>query len=247
MDATTLAARRRLVALASAAVLVLAFSGVSLVTAEVTPNEIQESVEAGQSATVDLLQAQGDTALGDSTSPVTSPTTIPGQPASGDQVTTTTAAPVVIDVVAIGDSVMLGAAAQLRERGYVVDAEVSRQFKAGVDIVTYLNQARVLGSVVIAHLGTNGPTSTATLDAFFEQVAEVPLVLVLTTRVDKPWQDPNNDLLRAAPERWPNVMVLDWLTLSEGQRDWFYGDNTHLRPAGARAYSELIAQAIGRA
>lgn len=247
LDATTLAARRRLVAMASAAVLVLAFSGVSLVTAEVRPNEIQQSVEAGQSATVNLLQAQSDTVPGDSSSPVTSPTTLPGQPASGDQVTTTTAAPVVIDVVAIGDSVMLGAAAQLRELGYVVDAEVSRQFKAGVDIVTYLNQARVLGSVVIAHLGTNGPTSTATLDAFFEQVAQVPLVLVLTTRVDKPWQDPNNDLLRAAPERWPNVMVLDWLALSDGQQDWFYGDNTHLRPAGARAYSELIAQAIGRA
>jgi peptidoglycan/LPS O-acetylase OafA/YrhL len=247
LDATTLAARRRLIAAASAAVLLVAFSGVSLVTAEVTPNEIQESVEAGQSATVDLLQAQAGTTPTVPGTPVTSPTTIPGQPAPGDQVTTTTAAPVVIDVVAIGDSVMLGAAAQLRELGYVVDAEVSRQFKAGVDIVTYLNQTRVLGSVVIAHLGTNGPTSTATLDAFFEQVAQVPLVLVLTTRVDKPWQDPNNELIRAAPERWPNVLVLDWHALSDGQRDWFYGDNTHLRPAGARAYSELIAQAIGRA
>ena len=247
LDARTMMARRRLTLSVSALVMLVGFSGVSLVTADVTPNEIQESVEAGQSATVDLL---------DSTTPLPTspPTTAPGSPAQtppGDTgagtVTTTTTPPPVIDVVAIGDSVMLGAATQLRELGYVVDAAISRQFKAGVDIVTYLNQTRVLGNVAIVHLGTNGPTSAETLDAFFAQLAEVPLALVLTTRVDKPWQDPNNDLIRALPERWPNVKVLDWHQVSEGQDDWFYEDNTHLRPAGARAYSELIAQAIGRA
>jgi hypothetical protein len=245
LDARTLAARRRLTIAATGMVVLVAFSGVSLVTAEVTPNEIQESVEAGQSATVDLL---------DSTTTVVpsvpTATTLPGSPAQPtptETTPTTTTPPPVIDVVAIGDSVMLGAATQLRELGYVVDAAISRQFKAGVDIVAYLNQSRVLGNVAIIHLGTNGPTSTPTLDAFFGQLAEVPLVLALTTRVDKPWQDPNNELIRALPERWPNVKVLDWHALSDGQGDWFYDDNTHLRPAGARAYSELIAQAIGRA
>lgn len=248
LDARTLVARRRLVATASAVVMLVGFSGVSLVTAEVNPNEIRESVEAGETATVDLL----DTVT--TTVPAATPTTTPGQPAlpgpggsSETSVSSTTQPPPVIDVAAIGDSVMLGAATQLRELGYVVDAEVSRQFKAGVDIVTYLNDLGVLGNVVIVHLGTNGPTSAPTLDAFFEQVSEVPLVLVLTTRVDKPWQDANNELIRAVPERWPNVKVLDWHELSKDQGDWFYGDNTHLRPAGARAYTELIAQAIGRA
>lgn len=248
LDARTLVARRRLVAAASAVVMLVGFSGVSLVTAEVNPNEIRESVEAGETATVDLLDTVSTTV------PAVTPTTTPGQPAlpgpggsSEPPVSTTTQPPPVIDVAAIGDSVMLGAATQLRELGYVVDAEVSRQFKAGVDIVTYLNELGVLGNVVIVHLGTNGPTSAPTLDAFFEQVSQVPLVLVLTTRVDKPWQDANNDLIRAVPERWPNVKVLDWHELSKDQRDWFYSDNTHLRPAGARAYTELIAQAIGRA
>jgi peptidoglycan/LPS O-acetylase OafA/YrhL len=247
LDARSMMARRRLVAGASGVALLVAFSGVSLVTAEVTPNEIQESVEAGQTLTVDLVE----TVTSATTVPTPSQTTLPGQPAvidgSGSTSTSTTEPPAIIDVVALGDSVMLGAATQLIERGYVVDAEVSRQFKTGVDIVTFLNGQGVLGNVVIVHLGTNGPTSRATLDAFFEQVESVPLVLVLTTRVDKPWQDGNNDLIRAVPERWPNVIVLDWYALSDGQRDWFYSDNTHLRPAGARAYTELIAQAIGRA
>lgn len=262
LDAQARATRRRLVAGVTAVVALVAFSGISLVTAEVTLNEIQESVEAGQIATVDLLEtiatATGTTSPPPTatTAPAVSATTLPGQttvpaPATtnpeNSTSTTTTQPPVVIDVIAIGDSVMLGAAAPLRELGYVVDAEVSRQFKAGVDIVTVLNDLRVLGNVVIVHLGTNGPTSTATLDSFFEQVSNVPLVLVLTTRVDKPWQDANNTLIRTVPERWSNVKVLDWHELSAGQRDWFYSDNTHLRPAGARAYSQLIAQAIGRA
>lgn len=252
LDGRTRATRRRLVAGVTAGSALVAFSGISLVTAEVTLNEIQESVEAGQIATVDLLETVATTPTTPTTVAAVSATTLPGQPAVPSppdpsvQTTTTQPRPV-IDVIAIGDSVMLGAASPLRELGYVVDAEVSRQFKAGVDIVTFLNDLEVLGNVVIVHLGTNGPTSTTTLDAFFEQVSMVPLVLVLTTRVDKPWQDANNTLIRAVPERWNNVTVLDWHELSAGQRDWFYGDNTHLRPAGARAYSELIAQAIGRA
>jgi peptidoglycan/LPS O-acetylase OafA/YrhL len=253
LDARTRATRRRLVAGVAAVAGLVAFSGISLVTAEVTLNEIQESVEAGQVATVDLLETVSTIPPPPTTAAAVSATTLPGQPAvpspsdQGAQTTTTTQPLPVIDVIAIGDSVMLGAAAQLRELGYVVDAEVSRQFKAGVDIVTFLNDLGVLGNVVIVHLGTNGPTSTATLDSFFAQVADVALVLVLTTRVDKPWQDANNALIRSVPERWNNVTVLDWHEVSAGQREWFYSDNTHLRPAGARAYSALIAQAIGRA
>jgi len=247
MDARTLASRRRLTVATTAVVLLAAFGGVSLITADVSPNEIEQSVEAGQSATVDLLDSGRPLPTS-----VPTATTMPGSPApeqpggSGTTPVTTTPPPV-IDVVAIGDSVMLGAATKLRELGYVVDAAISRQFKAGIDIVTYLNQAKVLGNVAIVHLGTNGPTSAETLDSFFGQLADVPLVLVLTTRVDEPWQDPNNTLIRALPERWPNVTVLDWHEISADQREWFYDDNTHLRPAGARAYSELIAQAIGRA
>jgi peptidoglycan/LPS O-acetylase OafA/YrhL len=262
LDARTLAVRRRLLVSAGSVAGVIAFTGVSLVTAEVRPNEIRESVEAGETATTDLLDSMSISAsdppattfvTAGSSPGSTVPAEVPGTTlappvasTSTSTTTTTTLPPQVIDLVAIGDSVMLGAATQLQERGYVVDAVISRQFKAGVEIVTYLNQLRVLGSVVVVHLGTNGPTSTETLDAFFSQLSEVPFVVVLTTRVAKDWQDRNNELIRALPERWPNVRVLDWYALSEGQQDWFYDDQTHLRPAGARAYAELIAQTVGR-
>jgi len=247
MDARTLASRRRLTVATTAVVLLAAFGGVSLITADVSPNEIEQSVEAGQSATVDLLDSGRPLPTSVPTATTKPGSPAPEQPGGSGTTPVTTTPPPVIDVVAIGDSVMLGAATKLRELGYVVDAAISRQFKAGIDIVTYLNQAKVLGNVAIVHLGTNGPTSAETLDSFFGQLADVPLVLVLTTRVDEPWQDPNNTLIRALPERWPNVTVLDWHEISADQREWFYDDNTHLRPAGARAYSELIAQAIGRA
>ena len=40
-------------------------------------------------------------------------------------------------------------------------------------------------------------------------------MLFLTVRVPtKPWQDPNNAIIRALPSKYPNVKVLDWQNLA---------------------------------
>jgi amino acid transporter len=64
-------------------------------------------------------------------------------------------------VSAIGDSVMLGAAQNMMQTmpGIIIDAKVSRQVKAGIEIVRYLASHSALGSKVVIHLGTNGAPS----------------------------------------------------------------------------------------
>jgi len=42
------------------------------------------------------------------------------------------------------------------------------------------------------------------------------------------------------------VKVLDWYAIAQQYPEYLYGDDTHLRPAGARFYADIIMQAVGR-
>jgi hypothetical protein len=160
---------------------------------------------------------------------------------------TTTLDGQLIDVLAIGDSVMLGAARELAARGATVDAMKSRSVRQALEIVNYLKSIRRLGSIVVIHLGTNSTTSTAVLDDIMASLSDTPLVLFLTVHVpSEPRQSINNRLINALPTRYGNVKVLDWYSVAQQYPEYLYSDKTHLRPAGARFYADLIMQAVGR-
>jgi lysophospholipase L1-like esterase len=72
------------------------------------------------------------------------------------------------------------------------------------------------------------------------ELADVPVVLLLTVKVSKGWEGPNNGLFYNAVSRFPNVHLLDWYGLSGLRENVFYGDGTHLREEGRRLYRELI-------
>ncbi len=92
---------------------------------------------------------------------------------------TTTVPPEPYPILAIGDSVMLGAAEDLAAEGITVDAKVSRQMVDEIPNVQALRAQRLLGDAVIVHLGTNGPISQETLDSFFAELRDVRRVVVL--------------------------------------------------------------------
>ncbi len=54
-----------------------------------------------------------------------------------------------------------------------------------------------------------------------------------------------NGLIAETAKKPPNVVFVDWKAQSSPTKDWFWNDGMHLRPKGAAAYAELIAQAIG--
>lgn len=228
-------ARARRAATVALVALLPAFSLVSVATADVKLNDISQSLAESESAVVNLLDDP------------TSTTLAPG-PVIVDGVTqTTTLDGQLIDVLAIGDSVMLGAARELSARGATVDAMKSRSVRQALEIVNYLKSIRRLGSIVVIHLGTNSTTSTAVLDEIMASLSETPLVLFLTVHVpSEPRQSINNRLINALPSRYGNVKVLDWYSVAQQYPEYLYSDKTHLRPAGARFYADLIMQAVGR-
>ncbi|MGE3689483.1 MAG: acyltransferase family protein [Acidimicrobiia bacterium] len=251
--------RRRAFVGALVVMLVPVFAGYQVATAKDRPSEVEQSLAANEAAvhelddllastsstptttTDDVAESVGDGAAGvDTTVPV-----VPEATTTTPVATTTTAAPVEpIPLLAIGDSVMLGAATKLSEQGVWVDAKVGRQFKEGVEIVTALNAQGLLGDVLVVHLGNNGPSTRERFDELMAQTTNVRLVVVLTVKVPKPWQADVNTEVFDLPNRYPNVRLIDWNGLSQTLEGIFYSDGIHLRPAGQDFYTQLVMQTI---
>lgn len=223
--------RNKFVAIGVVAAVLPVFSVVSLAlgTGE---GKIAESIKNGEDAVQNLL--------GTTVAPDPNATTIPGSQ-------TTTLDGQVIPILAIGDSVMLGAANILTERGITVDALKSRPFRQALEIANYVKSIGRLGEFVIIHLGTNNYVDQETLDEIMVPLKDVDLVLMITAHVpNKPWQDPNNELVRAMPNAYGNVKVLDWYQIAEAHPEYLYGDKIHLNNEGQKVYADLIMQAIGK-
>ena len=138
-----------------------------------------------------------------------------------------------VQFLAIGDSVMLGAAGVLRERGYTVNAEKNRQFKGTLEFLQQLKDAGTFGDVLVVHLGTNGPIARDDLDTFLEIVSEVPLVVILNVRGEVAWRSSNNELLASIDAEGDNIVVVDWLAESKNcARACFTDDGIHLLGSG---------------
>jgi peptidoglycan/LPS O-acetylase OafA/YrhL len=183
--------------------------------------------------------------------PTTAPTPVGqlGVVTSLDGLATLTIPPTVsgFPLVALGDSVMLGAAEELQARGFQVDALQSRQMKAFVPTMQTLKDNGTFGSVVVVHLGTNGGFSQETLDSMLATLADVPVVLLLTGKADRGWIADNNARLRAVPATHPNVTVVDWEVLSANcQGRCFYDDGIHLTQSGQDFYADVIGRVLAQ-
>ncbi len=160
-------------------------------------------------------------------------------------VPTTEPAAAPISKLAVGDSVMLGAAAQLSELGFTVDAVESRAWVNGLDFVETLGRQDRLPDTLIIHLGTNGPIGQSNMDRMMAAVAAVPEVLLVTNDVDRDYTAGNNELIYAAAAANPNVNLLDWQGwTSSCPGDCFEADGFHLKPDGRNFYAQLISETL---
>ena len=231
--------RQRRIVLAAFASLLPVFGVVSLATAGVQLDEIAQNLSDNEGNTVDVLGG------GQSDEDVVAATasTIAGQIATA----TTTLDGQPIDVLAIGDSVMLGAANVLTDRGVTVDAVKSRPYRQALEIANYMKSVNRLGSVVIIHLGTNNTVDETTLDEIMVPLKDVPLVLFVTVHVpSEVRQNTNNRRINELTSRYENVKVLDWYSIALAHPEYLYSDKIHIRPEGQKVYADLMMQAIGR-
>ena len=151
-----------------------------------------------------------------------------------------------IRLVGFGDSVMLGSATRLAEHGFVVNAVQSRQFSSALPDLQAIKDNGFLGSAVVVHLGTNGSFGQESLDQMMAILADVPIVVFVTGKADRPWIAGNNEKIRTLPAAYPNVTVLDWEIIGpQCPGDCFYDDQIHLDSAGRTFYADLLARLLG--
>jgi hypothetical protein len=145
--------------------------------------------------------------------------------------------------LAIGDSVMLGAAEPLAHAGLEVDAKEGRVMHAAVSILRRRARVQTLPDTVVVALGTNIPAQPAEVaDAIRILGRERTLVLVIPLRG---WMSFGGAAFWRAKRLHPKtVRVLDWATAASSKAGWLYGDGTHLRPQGALAYARLVRRVV---
>lgn len=147
-------------------------------------------------------------------------------------------------ILAIGDSVMLAAADQMRGAipDLAVDAKVSRQFDDGLAIVRSRSRDGGLPDTVVVHLGTNGPVDPAKCDEMMD-LLDGKRVIVMTVRVPRPWEASTNMNLIACADRH-QAEIADWY--ASARPSDFAADGYHLGGGGTGPFTDLIAASLER-
>ena len=155
--------------------------------------------------------------------------------------------PINLPVLAIGDSVMLGATPTLLTAvpQLQIDATVAKQFADGIDRIrsALATPPAHRPRVIVVHLGTNGIFDPAHLDQMRQLSRSLRRLVVINIRAPRSWEGFVNEQLEAAAE-WKSVRFVDWYEASAENPDWLADDGVHLSPAGQAAYADLIANAI---
>jgi peptidoglycan/LPS O-acetylase OafA/YrhL len=178
-----------------------------------------------------LAAAAGPTFARIEAKPIASPTPIPKHPPR---------------IVALGDSVMIGAASNLAARlgpGFSMNAKVGRQANEFVDIVQQLRREGHHPNAMIIQMGDNGPLYSEDMEAIQKATADVGQLFLINDHAPVSWVEESNHALAEAGRDWPHTTLIDWKSVAEGNEDLLY-DGIHLKPAAAGLYARLVSTAV---
>jgi hypothetical protein len=147
-------------------------------------------------------------------------------------------------ITAVGDSVMVGAAGELKRaigKNLDIDAQVGRQASAVIDILRQRQAAGRLGEVVVIDIGNNGPLNAEQFDEMMRVLKNVRQVVFVSVKVPRSWEQPNNDVLAEGVRRYPNAELVDWHAASANRPELFANDGYHLQIEGQQIYADMIA------
>jgi peptidoglycan/LPS O-acetylase OafA/YrhL len=252
---------RRGLAVVAAAMFIVVGLGASLAARQVTaPTVPGFDAKASKGVKSDAANAANIKALRNDTATTTTPRTTPGQTTTTKPGTTPTTQKLGIGpttvtttpkasalshaILAVGDSVMLGAEQSLKQKipGIFVDAWVSRQFWDATVVLQAYKSEGLLPPTVVVHMGTNGAFSDDQFDQMMAVIGPKRKVFFINAREPRTWEKEVNDRLAADVRKYPNAHLIDWHDWGNQHNDWFVADGVHLTGAGARGYADLIRQ-----
>jgi lysophospholipase L1-like esterase len=151
-------------------------------------------------------------------------------------------------VVAIGDSIMVAATERLSGLvdGIVIDAEVGRPFRDGIDALERQLAGGGTPDILVVALGTNAGTTSGQIDELMGLADGVGEVILVNVRVPRDWETSTNDVMADAAARYDIVRIVDWHGASDGSDHLFRTDGYHPNETGSELWANLIVVEIKR-
>jgi peptidoglycan/LPS O-acetylase OafA/YrhL len=149
-------------------------------------------------------------------------------------------------VVALGDSVMIGAKEKLAARfgpRFSMNAKVGRQAGEFVDLARRLRRHAGHIDALIIQMGNNGPLYGDEMEALRKATSNVGELFLIDDHAPISWQDESNHALEEADETWPHTTLIDWASVAATHENLLW-DGIHLTPGGAGLYTRLIVHVV---
>ena len=148
-----------------------------------------------------------------------------------------------MNIVGIGDSVMLGALQDLYiefPNGYF-DAKTSRTAWVVKNILLDLKSKNILGDPIVLNLGANGDCPDDVKQTFLNMLKDKKVFWVNIANNQNKYV--NNKLLELKNE-YENLYIIDWNTISKEHPEYFLADKIHLTGLGRKEYAKAIFNEI---
>lgn len=153
------------------------------------------------------------------------------------------------DITAVGDSVMLAASEALNTNypGIYIDADVSRHYTAGIDVLRQLNDSGQLRKNVFLGFGTNGPAFPGQLEEMINLIGPDRQIFMAMPYGDREWMAQSRQEVLDAAKAHDNVYIADWCGHAQSHQDLLFEDGVHPMPEGAQEYAKSFDEALAQA
>ena len=152
-----------------------------------------------------------------------------------------------LNLLLIGDSIAVDVTDDFYEMfpNSVSDTKIGRITSLGKQVLdSYIDEKKWEGEGVIFASLSNSPIN-GELEAIREKIGkDMPLFLTTVRIPHETFEEESNSKIKKFVEENDHTYLIDWYAASEGHDEYFDADDTHLLPAGAKAYAKCIKEAV---
>ena len=152
-----------------------------------------------------------------------------------------------LNLLLIGDSIAVDVTDDFYEMfpNSVSDTKIGRITSLGKQVLdSYIDEKKWEGEGVIFASLSNSPINGELEDIREKIGKDMPLFLTTVRIPHDTFEEESNSKIKKFVEENNHTYLIDWYAASEGHDEYFDADDTHLLPAGAKAYANCIKEAV---
>lgn len=152
-----------------------------------------------------------------------------------------------LNLLLIGDSIAVDVTDDFYEMfpNSVSDTKIGRITSLGKQVLdSYIDEKKWEGEGVIFASLSNSPINGELEDIRDKIGKDMPLFLTTVRIPHDTFEEESNSKIKKFVEENNHTYLIDWYAASEGHDEYFDADDTHLLPAGAKAYAKCIKEAV---